>query len=256
MCRSHYEAWRKCHKAELREYRRYNPDDVCSVTDCPVTGPLTKGLCERHYNRLLRWGDTDLRRHPHQSGCDAPGCTRRHDQHGYCEYHVRRVRKYGTWDIPPRKVGRSVCSETGCAFPVKSHGLCSKHWSRILRTDPSRRAAETQKNAAASLAQRKSLRETYWTWSDRKCGICLGAIPDPHSAVMDHDHGHCKIGCHECRRGLVHRRCNTLEGYVRAAIDGGIVTLYDGPLAAYLADPPYQRWRSERDVSEDAPLAA
>jgi hypothetical protein len=89
-------------------------------------------------------------------------------------------------------------------------------------------------------------------------------IVNPESAVFDHDHQHCPggsstqngSGCEVCRRGLLHRTCNTAEGYIRRAVELGILDGVSGRLLEYLNDPPYQRWVRERDAAKDIPLAA
>jgi len=47
------------------------------------------------------------------------------------------------------------------------------------------------------------------------CGICLQPekVIDKrtgklHRLSVDHDHKHCALGCAQCRRGLLCRRCN------------------------------------------------
>lgn len=94
----------------------------------------------------------------------------------------------------------------------------------------------------------------YWRARGMACDICRGPLEQPgssRSVAVDHDKDHCSrsIGCRRCVRGLLHRECNTLEGAIRKAQKVGILTGIWGPLAAYIADPPFQRWAMAEPIA-------
>ena len=63
--------------------------------------------------------------------CSADGCDQRAGTKGMCDKHYRRVKKYGTVELPERP---SVCSEDDCIKPVRARGLCRSHYTRWLRS--------------------------------------------------------------------------------------------------------------------------
>ena len=72
-------------------------DKICSVEGC---GGLVyaRGMCNKHYRRLLKWGDPHrkdtARKNP--SVCAIDGCMRTDVvAHGYCNLHYSRYKKYG-----------------------------------------------------------------------------------------------------------------------------------------------------------------
>lgn len=55
---------------------------------------LARGLCSRHYQRLVKYGrTTTLPAGPDR--CTVDGCERKHSALGYCIGHRERLRKYG-----------------------------------------------------------------------------------------------------------------------------------------------------------------
>lgn len=77
--------------------------EKCSVSDCENQNIKTKGkgkgLCEKHYARLRRHGDTDKRKSvgskPRTIGCLIENCQRKHCALGYCSLHWKRNHIYG-----------------------------------------------------------------------------------------------------------------------------------------------------------------
>lgn len=71
--------------------------------------------------------------------CDAPDCDRpaRTRNYAWCTLHDRRVRVYGSVDLPPERVRHKneghMCAATDCPEPAKSKGYCGLHWERIRR---------------------------------------------------------------------------------------------------------------------------
>lgn len=69
--------------------------------------------------------------------CKVEDCIRKLKGHGYCEPHLRRVRKYGDplGGSPIRLVGvHAHCTAQDCEAPIKGHGYCAKHWQRWRNT--------------------------------------------------------------------------------------------------------------------------
>lgn len=131
-------------------------------------------------------------------------------------------------------------------------------YEKFKAANPDARAKHYAKDRARLLRQRTDLTfkrrgvtlaefVEYWKSRGMACDICRGPLEQPgvsRAVVADHDRDHCdrKIGCRDCVRGLLHRECNTLEGAIRKAQKVGILTGIWGPVAAYIADPPFQRW--------------
>lgn len=68
--------------------------------------------------------------------CPAPGCTKmRGLRQRWCPMHSRRLRLYGSLDLPQRSPRPPrLCTEPDCDNPHSQHGLCVKHASRLKRT--------------------------------------------------------------------------------------------------------------------------
>lgn len=71
---------------------------TCSVEGCEQN-IASRGLCNKHYRRLLRNGNTDLKktrsRAPKYIGCLIEDCQRKHRGLGYCSLHWKRFHLYG-----------------------------------------------------------------------------------------------------------------------------------------------------------------
>lgn len=72
---------------------------ACSVADC-ATAATTRGLCSRHYQRLLKTGDPLGTKPGRWDGyarptCSAPGCDSPAHAHGLCPTHVKRAERHG-----------------------------------------------------------------------------------------------------------------------------------------------------------------
>lgn len=67
----------------------------CSVEGCGKR-VLAKKLCSMHYSRLAHGGTVDsARAYRREASCSLDGCDRPHKGHGFCEGHLRRLRRYG-----------------------------------------------------------------------------------------------------------------------------------------------------------------
>jgi hypothetical protein len=77
---------------------------VCRAAGCdrPVAY-LGAGVCQAHYFRLRRTGTLGLEPiRPRRTGCEIPGCGRRHDARGLCATHYSRWQRYGSTELPAR----------------------------------------------------------------------------------------------------------------------------------------------------------
>lgn len=74
--------------------RRISGVDVCKMNECDK-GVAARGLCAKHYRRLLRHGSPEYTLHAAngtQVGeCDVPDCGRPKYAHGLCKAHNRRL---------------------------------------------------------------------------------------------------------------------------------------------------------------------
>ena len=94
----------------------------------------------------------------------------------------------------------------------------------------------------------------YLSARGKACDLC-GDPFDWHNGrylyAIDHLHDHCGAnrGCPDCVRGFLCYPCNSLEGVVTKAARLGWAKVA-GPLAVYLADPPFQKWRLENGTTQ------
>lgn len=129
---------------------------ICTVDACGrfVEG---HGLCNMHYQRMVKWGSTDLRvRPPHVAAeCSLPTCSDPASARGLCVIHYGRLRrKYGgdlTQNvrgrqviIPPheRVLARSVLDVDGCwtfTGRLNQHGYATAWDNEQRRARPTHR---------------------------------------------------------------------------------------------------------------------
>lgn len=60
--------------------------------------------------------------------CGVDGCGRPHDSYGYCSTHSWRWKRYGTTDLPDRKIVHCKCGAQ-----ATKRGMCDSHYSAWLR---------------------------------------------------------------------------------------------------------------------------
>jgi len=84
---------------------------ICTVAECDRVAKK-RGWCEKHYNRWLRIGTTDIEHEygaPKPScvvdGCELPGTPR---GTGYCYKHYRRYYRHGDPTVTSRIVGDDI----------------------------------------------------------------------------------------------------------------------------------------------------
>jgi hypothetical protein len=98
---------------------------------------IAHGLCTTHYKRWKRKGDVQadmvvIGKNGERPECRLDGC---HNpvvsaKNLVCQKHDYNMKKYGTYERPPRGGNRSLC-QAGCGRPVASHGWCMGHWRRV-----------------------------------------------------------------------------------------------------------------------------
>jgi hypothetical protein len=102
---------------------------ICSVEGCERT-QCAKGYCELHYRRVRKFGSTDLPLLDRT--CSVSGCSRRTVGRGYCRTHYARVRRNGSpGPAALQRHPRERCSVAGCEKQSHGDGLCAKHYKRM-----------------------------------------------------------------------------------------------------------------------------
>lgn len=63
---------------------------TCELFTCDNQKKITRGLCEKHYARLLRHGSTDFNLRIKNRKCSIKNCDRKHNCSGLCKLHYGR----------------------------------------------------------------------------------------------------------------------------------------------------------------------
>jgi hypothetical protein len=99
---------------EARTPRTVPADDGPDPGGCRAAGcdrPVAyvgTGVCQAHYFRLRRTGTLGLEPiRARRTGCEIPGCGRRHDARGLCATHYSRWLRYGSTELPDRPTSTS-----------------------------------------------------------------------------------------------------------------------------------------------------
>lgn len=109
------------------------PEAPCLAEAC-LRAVYARGLCERHYRRLLRRGVFTDR--PVGGECAVDGCGRPVSSRGWCHGHYQRWRRHGDVraEVPlGRRRQPAECTVRGCGRPTHSRGLCRAHVERLKR---------------------------------------------------------------------------------------------------------------------------
>lgn len=60
--------------------------------------------------------------------CEVSGCGGKHEAHGYCVKHLRRVEKYGQTELPQKRLMKDQpCGFEGCSRKARYNNLCNTH---------------------------------------------------------------------------------------------------------------------------------
>ena len=163
----------KCGKLISNQYKSCSvcKSAECSVDLCEMAVRLN-GLCNKHYLRLKRHGDLEHVRQPQprrprcsieycdEAGskdglclhhwriksrppkltklCSHPGCEKKHEAQGFCNFHYRRHLNGVDLDAPKnpnKKYFNDLCLEDQCNKPNarQGHGLCKTHLRKRRR---------------------------------------------------------------------------------------------------------------------------
>lgn len=100
---------------------------------------IARGLCTKHYQRLLAKGLPPLPPKGRQLACRANWCEEAADGGlGLCNAHYKRLKETGDIqeDVPVQKKRRGRTEECGredCREPYSAKGLCKKHYLKARR---------------------------------------------------------------------------------------------------------------------------
>lgn len=96
----------------------------CNVPECQ-NDAYCRGYCKKHYSRLIRTGELELRK---PKTCSVEGCNERVLAKGFCRQHYDMVRRYGEVKEVNRVTYCKVCGEK-----ARSKGFCKKHYNEFYR---------------------------------------------------------------------------------------------------------------------------
>jgi hypothetical protein len=109
--------------------------NVCSVEGCDAL-ILAKGLCNKHYLKLQRYGTPEPKKAFKNKGkkCSVEGCEKPASQKGMCTTHYQRVRFHSSIELPKKDFIKDyVCSVDGCKTQAVKKGMCDKHYHRFKK---------------------------------------------------------------------------------------------------------------------------
>lgn len=163
---------------------------TCSVDGCDRTDRITRGMCSKHHQRLIKTGTTD---DPYPTGvaCSVDDCERTDKlRRGLCFAHYRRLLRTGSTNPTPlrdkpRERPRH-CTMDGCAAPLYARGWCKDHYRYHWQFE--QRVARA---VARGVPARRLLDPSLKT-----CPTCTGQFPltyYPPSKVQSQS-----WGCHPC----------------------------------------------------------
>lgn len=107
---------------------------VCSVEGCER--PInSRTMCLMHDRRVKKFGSTDLPPKPPKKTCTGPNCDRFAKTRGMCGTHYNQWRVHGrTSVIEPRMKPSGPCTFEGCERPQYAKGLCEGHTKQKYKT--------------------------------------------------------------------------------------------------------------------------
>ncbi|MGF2716675.1 hypothetical protein ACQUY5_31440 [Bacillus cereus] len=99
---------------------------MSKVKECKIDGcreiAKARGLCQKHYARLLRTGSTELKNEViivKDKPCTIEGCKNKQKAKGLCRYHYML-----NW----KESKTSRCKINGCMNKEFTTGLCEHHY--------------------------------------------------------------------------------------------------------------------------------
>lgn len=115
-------------------------NQTCKADGCDRV-VVARGVCRRHYARLLRSGTMEAREWQPKSQCTVEDCENVSESRGYCAMHRSRMRAHGEPGPAGRvKPGRepaaaAPCAVDGCERPRRAAAsYCHLHNERLRRT--------------------------------------------------------------------------------------------------------------------------
>lgn len=209
-CKRHYARARLgMAEDEISAPFRESDRGPCNINNNDCTGPqFARGLCQFHYNRLMRGhGDISAPKNHHRrrnadgtmKKCEFDGCHNDVRHSGLCVSHL--AQKRAGKDLTPIRPRGTRCAVAWCDSTIGQQsrtGLCTKH---------------------ANQANRFSL------MPDELCALIDDDMCDNEGCpnpgrYIDHDHSCCgyrqgpkwRTSCGRCIRGVLCNHCNTSLG--------------------------------------------
>lgn len=107
-----------------------NPAECLVDGCCKKAARGRKGWCLAHYTRWRNHGDPAwVAPVKPPRVCSVEDCERLHEAHGLCATHNRRVRRFGSTDLPPPVPARR-CLVPECSKDATTRGWCGTHYQR------------------------------------------------------------------------------------------------------------------------------
>ena len=141
-CNKHYH---RSKKGSPMDDKYYEVVTVCQAFACTSRKLQGKGLCSRHYYRLMH--DIPMEGPPQgPTNCSVEGCDQLKAKKGMCHKHYERARTGRPLEGNPIRVQSDVCRDIeGCdRTDVVSRDLCTKHYARWRKSNKKRMEIETQ----------------------------------------------------------------------------------------------------------------
>lgn len=125
------------------------PPFSCTIEGCDSTLRGHQGYCNKHYVRVVKYGDPHMVRTKHGikgevKVCKDESCDRPVRANGFCIKHNRRWKVHGDSAVKLGPTGRPAGEQVPCAvdglgeaekcrFPARTQGYCTMHYQRWLK---------------------------------------------------------------------------------------------------------------------------